>query len=136
MGKQRKGGGMQRGQKSEFSMEDRLKKENKLLKRENSRLRKLLSRVDLERFSYLEEVIKKQREEDKLLKNKKRREKQREKWRCSSCGKGYLVPRLMTRRNGDFYYRVCNNDVCKNRTKSQKVTKDTDLSLIDEETNR
>ncbi len=131
MGKQHKGRGIQRGEKTDFNLESRLKKENKKLKREIKRLRNLLDRVDIGRVEYLEKLIEEQREFDKTI--KRDNEKAKKKWSCHVCARGYMMPRIFKRRDGDFYYRMCNNEDCEHRTKMKKLTKDVDLSLLNQE---
>lgn len=130
MGKKHKGRGIQRGEKADFSLEDRLKKENRQLKKEVKRLRSLLARADIERLEHLENVVKEQREFDKTI--KRERKVAKEKWQCYECGRGYMIPRIFPRRDGDFYYRVCNNERCEHRTRMKKVTKNVDLSMMEE----
>lgn len=130
MGKQHKGRGIQRGEKTDFSLEDRLKKENRQLKREVKRLRNLLNRCNPTRVEYLEGLADEQRKFDKTI--KRERDRAREKWLCHECGRGYMMPRIFKRKDGDFYYRLCNNEECEHRTKMKKLTSDVDLSLLEE----
>lgn len=97
---------MQRGEK-EYDELQQLKHENKKLKRQNARLRKLLDRVDLGRY---EEV----KEEETVERD--------EAWRCFDCGKGTLRLKTFELRDGMRYYREC--DVCEKRTKVQRYTKE------------
>lgn len=128
MGKSRRK--MQRGEKSDYNLEARLKEENKKLKRELRKLRNLIKRADLQRLEHLEKLTEQQRKLDKELSDKK--SKVREKWRCHDCRRGFMVPRKFKRRDGDFYYRICNN-YCGNKTRMKKLTKDVDLSMLEEE---
>lgn len=116
---------------TEFDLLDRLKHENAKLKREISKLRKLIQRADLERLDHLESLIDEQRRFDKEI--RKDREKAKSKWLCHSCNRGYMMPRIFKRRDGDFYYRMCNNEDCSNRTKMKKLTSKTDLSMMGDE---
>lgn len=100
-----------RGHK-EFDQLQRFKSENRKLKRELSSLKKQLSRMDSEKYKDLREDIKEQEEEQKLEKRLKSQ------WQCWECGKDHLRLRTFERRDGTFYYRVCNN--CGHRTKMQK----------------
>lgn len=125
-----------RGQK-EYSKEQNLKYENKelrnrirelehevrMLTRQTARSRKHFARMDLDRHSYVQDIIQEhfageeveQNTQDMLasLKNK---------WQCRECGAGQLEIYLYTRMDGTFYYRLCNN--CPHRTKSQKYDPD------------
>lgn len=119
----------QRGERSDFSREEKLVAENKKLKRELKSLRNLIKRSDLSRLEHLERVVNEQREFDKEI--KKQDSKRKDKWACHSCGRGHMIPRVFTRRDGDFYYRTCNNEDCGNRTKMKKLNKDVDLSMLE-----
>lgn len=118
-----------RGDK-EFDLVDRLKHENAKLKRELSKMKKLVQRADFERLDHLEKLVDEQRKFDKTI--RKDNARAREKWLCHDCGRGYMMPRIFRRRDGDFYYRMCNNEECSNRTRMKKLTKDVDLSLMGE----
>lgn len=130
MSKRRKGRPIQRGEKSDFTLEEKLKKENKQLKREVRKLRNLVKRADFARIEHLENLVAEQREFDKTI--KKNEKKAKEKWLCFECKKGYMMPRIFPRKDGDYYYRLCNSQSCDNRTKMKKLTKEVDLSLLEE----
>lgn len=115
---------------SEFDALDRLKYENTKLKRENSRLRKLLDRIDREKFNNVMEVVQKQRKEDLAMDKKDKRDKLQEKWRCHSCGKGVLKPYIFDIRGKLRYYRSCT--MCDFRTRMKDYTEEVDLTLLDE----
>lgn len=119
-----------RGQ-HENDMLDRLKHENAKLKRELAKLRNLIKRSDLQRLDHLERLVNEQRKFDKVI--KKSEEKASQKWLCHTCGEGHMMPRIFPRRDGDYYYRVCNHSECNNRTKMKKLTKDVDLSMKESE---
>lgn len=121
---------MQRGQKSDYTREEKLVAENKKLKRELKKLRNVLKRSDLERLEHLESLVNEQRQFDKEI--KKKDSQRREKWACHSCHQGYMIPRIFARRDGDFYYRVCDNSECSNKTRMKKLTADVDLTMKDE----
>ena len=99
---------IQRGDK-EYDEVQQLKHENKKLKRQNARLRKLLDRIDLNRLDELKEEEEVAKERDEV-------------WRCFDCGKGTLRMKTIELRDGMRYYREC--DVCEKRTKMQRLTKD------------
>lgn len=92
----------------EFEFIEKLKQENKKLKRDLKVARKLLDRYHVaEEKGLIEEDIitpsKKRQKEKELL----------EQWQCYTCGKGVL--RLI--RIGNRYFRKC--DKCGKNTKSQ-----------------
>lgn len=102
---------------------DKLKHENKRLKRELSSLRKQLSRIDLDRYHNLKEFVLQndsKEAEAELIKNK---EDVKKFWTCWDCGKDYLRMVTFERRDGVHYYRKCGT--CNYRTKMQKLNKDT-----------
>lgn len=121
---------IQRGEKSDFTREEKLVAENKKLKRQVKQLNNLLKRADISRLEHLERLVDEQRQFDKEI--KKSDSKKRDKWLCHDCGRGYMMPRIFKRRDGDFYYRVCSHDECGNRTRMKKLTKDVDLSMLED----
>ena len=114
MGKSRRGA-------KEFNREQRLIHENKKLKREISRLQKLLSRLDVDRSDRIMKIVEdyynteesEQRAEEALSKIKNE-------WKCDDCGIGYLEIIQYDRAGDTYYFRKCNN--CPKRTKGQKYT--------------
>lgn len=111
-----------RGEK-EYDLLDRLKHENRKLKRENASLKKALSRIDIERFENLKELVDQQRQEEK---NKEKKKESQNKWNCYQCGKGHMQLHIFNRRDGVFYYRSCT--LCEHRTRMKKYHKDVEES--------
>ena len=110
-----------RGDK-EYDQLDKLKHENRRLKRQISQLRKLIDRFDLDRFEHVKELIESHEQQERLIKNL-----QKEKaWKCHDCGKGTLRLRTLDRRDGTFYNRVCDN--CNKRTRLKRYTPDVEES--------
>ena len=116
MGKQKK--------LKEFDELQRLKYENKKLKKQISQLRKQLAKIDVDRYQNLKELVEAQQKEDKELEEKIKREKLKEKWKCYECKEGYLRLMIFHRPDGDFYYRRCTR--CGHKTKLQRYNKDVD----------
>lgn len=114
MGKSKKGD-------QEFTREQRLVHENRLLKRQLSSLRKELARVDLDRYTNLKETIEQHYQEDRAQEGRDILEKVKKEWSCKEpdCT-GYLEIFLFTKIDSIWYYRRCN--CCTHRTKSQKYT--------------
>lgn len=106
----------------EFTREQRYRKEIEKLKRENSRLRKLLARIDLEQHLNLKEAVLKKEKEDQVEKAIKKQNKEEQAWRCYQCHEGTLRLKIFEMRDGARYYRKC--DSCPNRTKGKKYTPD------------
>jgi predicted RNase H-like nuclease (RuvC/YqgF family) len=110
--------------KESFSFQ-RLKHELEKLKRENSRLKKQLQHLDVNRYQDIHELVIKDHEENTIQSSKKKTNEQLKKeWHCYKCEKGYLKIRMLSRLDGIFYYRKCSNEECPNRTKTQKYTSD------------
>lgn len=105
----------------EFDLLEKLKHENKRLKRNLEALRKQLERVDFERYSNLQELVDKQHREEEALREEISNEKLKEKWSCFCCGKGFLYLKIFNHPvKGVMYYRACN--ICEHRTKMQLYT--------------
>lgn len=116
-------GKSKRGDK-EFTKEQRLIQENRVLKRHVASLRKQLARVDLDKFSSLKETIEQHYQEDSTQQGLDILEKVKKEWACQSPGcDGYLEIFTYNKVGDTWYYRVCsNNPGCKNRTKSQRYS--------------
>jgi len=105
----------------EYTREQRLQKENKILKRQLARLRNLLDRANLaaEDASHLRRLIKLQNDEDQAASaSLAEADKQ---WACREMdcvGRLRLV--ILPRRDGTVYWRKCDGPGCRNRTKAQR----------------
>lgn len=115
-------GKSKRGER-EFTREQKLVQENRILKRQVAALRKQLARVDLDRYTNLKETIDKHYQEDNAQEGRDILEKIKKEWACQqpSC-EGYLEIFLFTKIDSTWYYRKCN--CCTNRTKAQKYSPD------------
>lgn len=103
---------------TEFDQLARLKYENKKLKRQIKQLRKVIDRLDLDRYNNVKRILE---QNERLEKEEARRllkEQLEKKWKCWDCNDGVLHRKEVLRRDGAFYYRLCDN--CKKRTKLQK----------------
>lgn len=105
-----------RGDK-EFDTLDRMKYENNKLKKEVTSLRKqieslrkMVTSSDIGRYEEFEEFIKEKRQDRKIAKSKETTQKQKR--QCWDCGKGVLVLKTMSRRDGLMYWRACDNEMC------------------------
>ncbi|MCX9024610.1 MAG: hypothetical protein OIN85_00775 [Candidatus Methanoperedens sp.] len=106
----------------EFSREQKLVHENRILKRHVSSLRKQLAKLDLDRYSNLKEAIEQHYQEDRAQEGKEILDRLKQEWRCHepNCD-GFLEIFTYNKLNNTWYYRVCSNAPgCKNRTKAQK----------------
>lgn len=113
MGKSRRG-------HKEYSREQRLIYENKKLKREIASLRKQMARLDLDRHSYVREIIEKAYELEDAQEGAQIVEKLKHQWKCRECHNGHLEICVYSRPDGPWYYRKCTN--CSHRTKAQKYS--------------
>lgn len=116
--------GKSRNYDREYSLLDRLKRENAELKRDCAKLRRQVQRFNLdnERYRNLKELVHKQtKEEQQVVKSKKD-------WTCFECGKGTMKLHLLISRDGTYYYRLCSLEECGNRTKLKKHTSEVEES--------
>ena len=121
-------GKTRRGDK-ERSREQELKYENQKLRREVGSLRKQLARIDLDRHSYVRDIVEEHlAAEDAEETTQQMLGRLKEAWRCHDCNIGFLEIYLYTRPEGTYYYRTCNN--CSKRTKSQRYSPDTVQGIV------
>ena len=92
----------------------KLKYENKRLKKQVSSLRKQLQRIDIDRYQNLKDLVRKQSVEDYEENIKQQKKQLKKKWECHSCRVGFMKIHTISRRDGLKYYRKCTN--CDNRT--------------------
>jgi hypothetical protein len=102
----------------ELDQLQKLKYENQKLKKENSRLRKLIQRGQADQ-ELLSELMQKQAKEDELENQEKLLE---DKWRCHKCNEGVMKIHSIKRLDGVFYWRICSNNNCGNKTKLQRYS--------------
>lgn len=104
--------------KKEQDLIQKLKRENELLKKKISKLRKQIARIDLDRYNNLKDLLEKCDEEGREERLRQEQQRHIEKWLCHKCENGLLKLVIITRKDGTFYFRKCNN--CPNRTGTQK----------------
>lgn len=104
----------------DFSREQRLSHENKDLKQEILRLRKLLARVDLDKFGQIKETVEKHCKDDNAQYGQDLLDRLKQEWRCTKTAgcEGYLEIIIFNKINDTYYFRRCSE--CSNRTPSQK----------------
>lgn len=113
-------GKTRRGDK-ERSNEQRLKYENNKLKREVSSLRKQLARLDLDRHSYVNDIVQEHlANESEEFSTQDMLDSMKNTWKCRICNEGHLEINLYGKMGDTWYYRKCSN--CDHRTKSQIYT--------------
>jgi len=124
-----------RGDK-ERSREQELKFENSKLKREVSALRKQLMRLDLDRHSYVKEIVEEHLAGQEVeISTQDMLESMKKTWKCRECGDGHLEIFPYKKMGESWYYRQCNS--CPHRTGGQLYTPAVkgvmrDLSLPDQ----
>ena len=96
----------------------RLKYENQKLRKQISSLRKQLSRIDIDRYSNLKELVESQDKQDKQFDKKLELKKLKDKWICWECGRDHLRLIIIPRLDGTFYLRRC--PTCSHKTKMKK----------------
>jgi predicted RNase H-like nuclease (RuvC/YqgF family) len=101
----------------EFSDMQRLKAENKALKRQLSKVRKQIARMEIERVERENLLEEEERRVREVSKEKLTKELE-EKWKCKSCEVDVMRLKIYSRLDGIFYFRKC--DTCGNRTKSKE----------------
>ena len=125
MGKSRRGN-KERTREQELKYENKefrrreRDKDNEInqLKRQVSSLRKQLARIDLDRHSYVREVLEDHyANEEEVVDNAKLLNDLKKSWACKECGAGHLEIILYNKIGETWYFRQCNQ--CPNRTKSQ-----------------
>lgn len=108
-------GKTRRGDK-ERSREQELKYENSKLRREVSSLRKQLARLDLDRHSYVRDIVEEHlagQEIDQSTEAMLRSMKNT--WKCHQCNQGHLEIKTYSKLGEIWYYRTCSNE-CGHRT--------------------
>ena len=120
---------MGRGKKNfradkEYDENQKLKAENQKLKKQISSLRKQLSRVDIDRYQNLKDLVIKQAKEDEEMAKVRAGKKLRDKWKCHECGEGYLRIILLPMLDKVKYIRKCSNfPTCRHQTKAKVYIK-------------
>lgn len=100
----------------------RLKLENQKLKKQISSLRKQLNRVDVDRYSYIHDMLDNQVDEDVQFERDRDLEDVKKKWECHTCARDYLRITIVRRADGEFYFRRC--PTCLYKTRLKKFTND------------
>jgi len=107
------------------------KQQVKLLKRQLSRYKKLLNRIDYEQFVNLSEAVSAQHKEETTLKKELKQIDYAERWKCFECEDDWLRLVIFYRVNEPRYFRKCPS--CGNKTKTQKLTDDVAQEREDEQ---
>jgi DNA-directed RNA polymerase subunit RPC12/RpoP len=100
----------------------RLQRENAKLKQSIQALRKTLSRVDIDRYQNLKEILESQEHFETKADKQYELDRLKKKWLCHKCGKDYLKLIIIPRLDKTMYIRKCQN--CNHKTKSKPYTDD------------
>jgi len=100
----------------------RIKLENSKLRKQVASLRKQLSRVDIEQYQNVRELLEAHDREDEALVQRNTLEDMKKKWECFECGTGVLNLVLISKAGTPHYFRKCDN--CDKRTKLKKYKED------------
>jgi len=118
--------------RKEFTALQKANKEIKMLKRQLSRLKKLIARINIEEYQNIQEAKEAQMRERIALKKDIETLEDAERWRCFSCEEDYLRLVIYQKVDQPYYFRRCPS--CGKRTKAQKFNVDIKGPLPDEKT--
>src|SRR5258708_7015943 len=93
----------------EYTREQRLSKENKQLKRELGQLRKILARMDLDRYDSIKEALDEHNPESEQEFGAGFLESLKKTWACKECTDGFLEIFVYNKLGSPWYYRSCSN---------------------------
>jgi len=100
--------------------EQRLSYENQQLKKQVSKLRKQLARIDLDRYEMVKDMIQEHYQDDRAAQGQEILDDLKKHWKCKVCNEGYLEIILYSKTGSTWYFRRCNS--CDHRTKSQEYS--------------
>lgn len=99
--------------------QDQLQKvieENQRLKKQISKLRKVIKNIDIEHYQFVQDLLNsKTFKENPIKTTKKELEKQ---WECHQCSEGIMRLIIVHKLREPYYFRKCDN--CTNKTKLKK----------------
>lgn len=98
----------------------KLQEENKRLKKQISKLRKVISRLDFEQYQNVREIVEAQERQDEEFIKDQRQKSLEERWKCFKCEDGVMRLLVVHRAGNPYYLRKC--DCCTNKTKMKKYT--------------
>jgi hypothetical protein len=106
---------------SELKEIRRLRLENQKMRKQISALRKQLSRIDIDRYQHLKDMIEEHEQQDDQFDSKVALAELKKKWECHECKQDYLKLIIVPRADATFYFRKCS---CGHRTKLKKYTQE------------
>jgi transcription elongation factor Elf1 len=77
-----------------------------------------LSRLDIDAYSNLKEIIESHDRQDDEFDRNNELEKLQKKWECNTCSRDFLRLVIVPRLDGNFYFRRCGT--CHHKTKLKK----------------
>lgn len=104
----------------EFTDNQRLKEENKRLRTQVSKLRKVINNIDMSHYSFVQDLLNSKDFEAKPAKVTK--EEVEKKWQCFNCEDGIMRLLTFSKMGDPYYMRKC--DSCDHKTKVKKYTED------------
>ena len=115
---------MKRNHKNQKELKEiqALRRENAKLKKQISKLRRVITKIDLDQHAFVKDLLVSQENEDGKHEEITTRLEKENKWLCHDCEKGVLRIIVVNRRDGTFYFRKC--DCCSKRTKMKKFTEE------------
>lgn len=104
----------------EFDDIQKLKNDNKKLRIQVSKLRKVIKNIDLDHYNFVKDLLESDNFNETPIKvtNKKLEEK----WSCYKCDSGILRLIIVNKCGEPYYFRKC--DYCENKTKTKKYNED------------
>ena len=109
------GKGRRSAEAGEQRENQRLKAENQKLKKQISSLRKQMSRIDVDRYSNIKDLLDAHDLEDNNFDSKTALEDLKRKWECHVCKDGFLKLIILSKTGVPYYFRKCSS--CDNKTK-------------------
>lgn len=106
----------------EWSEVQGLKAENRKLRRQISKLRKVIDRLDIERYQHLKDLLEAHEKEDNKQIYEQQQKNLEKRWECYECGEGILRIIIYNRPDGPHYQRRCDN--CGQKTRVKPFHKD------------
>lgn len=100
----------------------RLKVDNKKLRGQISKLRKVISRLDFEQYHHVKELLESQQKQNKKATKQQQKQEMEARWRCYECEEGTMRLVVIHRVGEPYYFRKC--DHCDNKTKMKKMTEE------------
>lgn len=99
-----------------------LRRENQKLRKNIASLRKQLSRIDVDRYQHVCEILEEYDNEPETFDPKEKLETLKKRWECHDCKEGILKLIMVSKLGEPYYFRKCTS--CSKKTKLKKYTED------------